>query len=196
MQLSHIIPFTVQRFILVAGWLLLHTKFETGQCIIIYWKEKLKVWKWTLSPHLFIYLPLIIQDFHLSSMVGKILCLLEDLHPTREWFIFTHLDNINGEELKLLTYTMHSWPFNSEDSLACQACHTYWDTGNSVYIVHLQGHVTFTPLARRLAVTTFSFNRYDSNSIPSACKANALTDCAMAGREDKAWLITFNPCLN
>ena len=86
-------------------------------------------------------LPFNKQDYHLSSMVGKVLSVCLGFYISLE-----NKENINGEGLKLLTYTRHSWPFNSEDSLACQARHTCCDTGNSVYIVHLQGHVTFTPL--------------------------------------------------
>ena len=47
---------------------------------------------------------------------------------------FTHMDTsslpLNG--CKFLTYTWHSWPANSEGSLAC---HTYCDTGHSFILL-------------------------------------------------------------
>ena len=46
---------------------------------------------------------------------------------------------IAGEGLQNLTYTRHSWLLNSERSLGC---HTYWDTGTSVYNGHLRRPVT------------------------------------------------------
>ena len=59
--------------------------------------------------------------------------------------------------------------------------------GASVYIGHLWGPVVLTPTAKRLAVelslpvlTTWDCRCLDSNTQPSACEANALTDCATA----------------
>ena len=39
---------------------------------------------------------------------------------------------IPGEGLQILTYTWHSWPLSTEDSLAC---HTYCDRGNPFIMV-------------------------------------------------------------
>ena len=50
--------------------------------------------------------------------------------------------------LKIFTYSPHSWPLNSDGSLAYQ---TYCDTGHP-FICHLRGHVTLTIIAERLAV--------------------------------------------
>ena len=52
---------------------------------------------------------------------------------------------IAGEELQILTYAPHSWPLNSEVSLAC---HTPCDTGH-MYIIVISEE---TPIAERLAV--------------------------------------------
>ena len=53
------------------------------------------------------------------------------LHPNREFF--THMDTsplpVKGCKL---TYTRHSWPLDSEGSLAC---HTYCDTGHPFIIL-------------------------------------------------------------
>ena len=58
--------------------------------------------------------------------------------------------------------------------------HLLWH-GASVYNGHLRGPVTLTPIAERLAVelslpvlTTKLCRGWDSNTQPSACKANAL----------------------
>ena len=49
---------------------------------------------------------------------------------------FTHMEIY-------LTYARHSWPLSSKGSLAC---HTYCDTGASVYHGHLRGPVSLTPI--------------------------------------------------
>ena len=60
--------------------------------------------------------------------------------------------------------------------------------GVSVYNGHLRGPVTLTPIAERLAVDlsppvlTTVFRGWDSNSQPSACEENALTNSATTGR--------------
>ena len=68
--------------------------------------------------------------------------------PTREFF--THMETviITGENLQILTYmyVRHSWPLNSEDSLAC---HTCCDMGHPCII---WGLVPLTPIAERSAV--------------------------------------------
>ena len=40
---------------------------------------------------------------------------------------FTHMETIACEELQLLTYDWHLWPFSSEGSLAC---HSYFGINN------------------------------------------------------------------
>ena len=59
----------------------------------------------------------------------------------------------------------------------------------SVYNGHIREPVTLTPVAERLAgklslhiivFTTYVCHGRDSNTQPSACRANALTDCASA----------------
>ena len=62
--------------------------------------------------------------------------------------------------------------------------HLLWH-GASVYYGHLRGPVTLTPNAERLAVelslhvlTTWVCRCWDSNTQPSACGSNALTNCA------------------
>ena len=46
-------------------------------------------------------------------------------------------------------YGRHLWSLSSECSLAC---HTYCNAGHPFVISHLQGPVTLTPIAERLAV--------------------------------------------
>ena len=47
---------------------------------------------------------------------------------TREFFTHMEMSSLPVKgRLQMLTYTRHSWPFSSEDSLAC---HTYCDTGH------------------------------------------------------------------
>ena len=64
--------------------------------------------------------------------------------------------------------------------------HLLWH-GAYVYNGHLRGPVKLTPIAERLAVelslpvfTTKVCRGWDSNTQPSACGANALTNCATA----------------
>ena len=77
----------------------------------------------------------------------------------------------NGEELEILTYARHLRPLSSESSLACHNCYDI---------------VTLTPTDERLTVElslpvfTRGCRGSDSNTQPSACGANAQTDCANA----------------
>ena len=72
---------------------------------------------------------------------------------------------------------------SSEGSLAC---HTYWDTGHPFMMV-ITLDLWHIPFNERLAVewslsdlTTYVCRGWDSNTQPSAWKANPLTDCPMA----------------
>ena len=60
-------------------------------------------------------------------------------------------------------------------------------TRESDYNGHRRGPVTLTPIAEHLAMelsqpvfTTYVCRGWDLNTQPSACRANALTDCAIA----------------
>ena len=66
---------------------------------------------------------------------------------------------ITGEELRIFTNIRHSSPLSSEGSLAC---HIYCDHEASVYNCHLRGHVTLTPVAKRLAMELSLFLRLRS----------------------------------
>ena len=64
--------------------------------------------------------------------------------------------------------------------------HLLWH-GASIYYGHLRGPVTLTPIAERLALelslpvfTTWVCRGWDSNTQPSTCGANALSQCATA----------------
>ena len=65
-----------------------------------------------------------------------------------------------GKWLQILTYVRHLWPLSSESSLACQ---TYYDTGHLFMMV----------------ISEICCG-WDSNTQPSACGLNALTDYAPA----------------
>ena len=98
---------------------------------------------------------------------------------------------ITGSGLQILTYARHSRPLSSEGSLAC---HTYCDTtGHLYYNGHLRGPVTHT-CCRAFSngtVTTRFFDlgrSWDSNTQPSACRANVLTHCATAAVRMCRWI--------
>ena len=64
----------------------------------------------------------------------NILCLLVSLGffvPLENFHTYGDVD-IAGEVLQILTYARHSWPLNSEGSLAC---HTYCDTEHPFIMV-------------------------------------------------------------
>ena len=77
------------------------------------------------------------------------------------------------EGFQILTYARNLWPLSSEGSLAC---HTYCDTGHPFIMIiseifwqyHLECNYLFLQL------------KWDTNTQPSACGANALTRCATA----------------
>ena len=90
---------------------------------------------------------------------------------------------ITGEGLHILTYTRHSWPLSSVGSLAC---HTSCDTGHPFIM-----DITEDPWHSHLLPSVWLWNchylisrlkrrSWDSNTQPSACLANALTDYATA----------------
>ena len=101
-------------------------------------------------------------------------CLFGCVHPTRK--IFTHI-----ETSPFLTYARHSWPLSSEGSLAC---HTYCDTGHPLIMVISEEHCTCCREFGSGAVTTCFYNYtcrgLDTNTQPSTCEENTLTDCATA----------------
>ena len=75
--------------------------------------------------------------------------------------------SVTGKRLQSLTYARHSWPLNSERSLAC---HTYL---TSVYNGYLRRPVTFTHITEHLTVelslpvlTTWVCHGWDSNTQP------------------------------
>ena len=77
--------------------------------------------------------------------------------------------SITGEGLQMLTYSRHF--FSVPHLLLHEA---------SVSNGHLRGPLTLTPIAERLTVelkipilTTYVCSDWDSNSQPSACRANA-----------------------
>ena len=99
-------------------------------------------------------------------------------------------DTIIGENLRILIYARHLLFWSSEGSLAY---HTYCYTARaSIYHCHLRGTVTLIPVAELLAVelslpgfTTQVCRGLDSNTKPSACDLNALTDCATTANFNK-----------
>ena len=84
---------------------------------------------------------------------------------------------ISRKGLQILTYAVFSRPLSSKVSLA-------YRHGSFVYNGHLWGPSTLTPVAERLAVelslpvfTTQFCLDWDSNTQPSCCGANTLTNC-------------------
>ena len=89
---------------------------------------------------------------------------------------------ITSEEPQILTCTQHSWPFCSEGSLTCHTC----DTMHQFKMV-----ISDDNWLSRLLPSVWQWNchyrvlplRYVTvwiHAKPSACEANALTDCATA----------------
>ena len=99
---------------------------------------------------------------------------------------------ISGEGLYDLTYNGHSWPLNSERSIAC---HTNCETGHPFIMVIIWGPVTLTPIAERLAVELSLpllcmikiCRGLGSKTQFSAFGANALTHCATAAVASDQW---------
>ena len=111
-----------------------------------------------------------------SSNSGLFLIIQCQLKPALT-IIMDLIDNggdITGEGLQNLTYSRHSWPLNSEGSLAR---HIYCDMGHPFIMV----------ISERLAMelslpvfTTYVCRGWDSYTQSTACKGNALTHCATA----------------
>ena len=80
-----------------------------------------------------------------------------------------------------MTYTRHSGPLRSKGPLTCQ---TYSDMEHLFIMVISRGPMTLTPIAKHLSVELALFLRHTAcrcwDTQPSACEANALTDCASA----------------
>ena len=91
--------------------------------------------------------------------------------------------------IQILTYTQHAW----SDQLGFFSVPNLLLHGASVFNCgHLQGPVTLSTVAERLAVelslpifTISVYNGCDSNFQPSACEANAITDYGTAAAK---WL--------
>ena len=94
-------------------------------------------------------LPVNFSHFHLLLQNHFSVCLLA-------WF-FVLLENFHSygdvtiadEELQIMTYARHSWPFSSEGSLACL---TYYDTVHPFIMVIFHSHLL--PSVISGAVTT------------------------------------------
>ena len=103
------------------------------------------------------------QSIIFALPFGLIVCLFV-LSLSSHSSIFHSFGDITiaGEGLQILTYARHLWPLRGLFSLP----HLQWH-GASVYNGHLQGPVTLC-------------RGWNSNTNPSACRANALTHCATA----------------
>ena len=104
---------------------------------------------------------------------------------------------INGEGLQILTNDRHLWPLSSEGSLKC---HTYCDTGH-LFIMVISEDPWLTSSAERLAVelslpvlTTWVCRGWDSNTQPSACRANALINSLRHLRGFDDFRTKHTPC--
>ena len=96
---------------------------------------------------------------------------------TRE--IFTHMETsplpVKGCKFWLMLGTHGHWAVRVYFSVP----HPLWH-GASVNNGHLRGTVTLTPIAERLAVELLRLMSVDSNTQPSTCGTNAITQCATA----------------
>ena len=85
---------------------------------------------------------------NVSTIIVAFVCLFGGVSShLRIFHIHVHVVDVTiaGEELQILTYSPHSWPLNTDVSLAC---HTYCDTGHMYKMVISEE----TPIAERLAV--------------------------------------------
>ena len=98
-----------------------------------------------LHVHVHSVVPIRIIKLKLYSFV----CVCTCSSHLRKFYSFGDF-TIIGEELHILTYTPHSWPWSIEGSLT-YVPHLPWH-GASVYNGHLRGPVTLTPVAEYLAV--------------------------------------------
>lgn len=83
--------------------------------------------------------------------------------------------SISGNGRLILTYTRHSWLSSIEDSLAC---HTYRLTARPLLMVIFRDpwHSHILPSVWQLSCHDLGLSR---NTQPSACGANAITDCTL-----------------
>ena len=107
---------------------------------------------------------------HGTKFRGFFVCFCGFFHPNRE--LFTHIETspLPAKGCKFFTFIRHSWPLGSEASFCVPLMwHGIYDN-NGLF----RGPVTLTPV-------TGCFNNLGlSNTQPSTCEANALTDCATA----------------
>ena len=111
------------------------------------------------------------------------------LHPTREFFTQIETSTLPAKASNFDLYSapmimvIDKWGFFSVPNLL-------WN-GAYVYNGHLRGPVTPIPV-----VTTCFYDLGDSNTQPSECEANALTDCTTAlysgvNRQKQTYSITI-----
>ena len=109
---------------------------------------------------------------YISNCLGFFLS--RGFRPTREFF--THMEtSLLPAKGCFWPTRMHTWPLSSDDSLACN---TYCVTGHPFIMVRLTPVVE--PIAVELSLSVFRSwvcRSRDSNTLPSACEANGLTDC-------------------
>ena len=99
------------------------------------------------------------------------------LRPPREFFPHIEMYRRRASKVYLCSALMaiEQWGFLNVQ-------HLQWHR-TSVYNGHLRGLVTLTPVAEHLAVElslTYGCRDWDSNTQPSPCRANTVTDCATA----------------
>ena len=125
------------------------------------------------------------------GFVCLFVCLFGVFRPTREFFTQLEMSPLPVKGCKFwpMLGTHGHWAVRGLYSVS----HLLWH-GASVYNGHLRGPVTVTPNAERLAVelslpvlTTWFCRGWDSNTQPSACRANALTHCATAAARFWSW---------
>ena len=117
--------------------------------------------------------------------------------PSHSSIFYLHGNvTITGEGLYILTYARHLSPLSNEGFFSLP--HQLWH-GAYIYNGHLEvrGPVTLTPITDRLAVqlslpvfTTLVRRGWYSNIQPSACRARALTDCAIAAAWSGLWSLS------
>ena len=121
--------------------------------------------------------------FHFSFFIA---CLPFGVFSSHTIIFHSYGDGIiAGEGLQILTYSRHTWSFSSEGSLAWN---TYYYTGHPFIMVisedlfHTQLLLSVQRLSRHCLILRLrsGCRGWGSNTIPSACEANALTHCATA----------------
>ena len=132
----------------------------------------------------FIFNYLIIDNSYLSCpKVCLFVCLYGVYRTTREFFTHMGTSSLPVKGCKLIDLcsalmAIEQWGFFSVP-------HLLWH-GASVYNGHLRRPATLTPIAERLAMelslSVFTCRGWDSNTHPSACGNNALTNSATASK--------------